>query len=101
MIDLIESKLARQEFEQRVRTYTPVQTHDARLTDDRQLTVYPIRSGVVGVSDNRFGWVSRGARRLLSAITTRLDSLEEQLEVRRNSGHEMSPSDPEHNGLAL
>ena len=101
MIDLIESKLARQEFEQRVRSYTPVQQHDARLTDDRQLTVFPIQSGVAGAPEDYSGGAAQQARRLLSAITSRLSSLGERMQPGRNGGTESVARKPERDTAAL
>ena len=84
MLDLIESKLARQEFEQRVWSLTPVQDHDERLSDDRQLTIYPIQSGVLGINPIHSDWVARRAGQLLYSVGSGLAALGERLEHGRN-----------------
>ncbi len=69
MIDYVESKIARQEHEQRVRSLTPVREHAAWLKDDRQLSLWPIRAGIVAASPERRGWLSKQVRRLLSLVS--------------------------------
>jgi len=101
MIELIESNIARQEFEQRVRSFTPVHAHDARLSDDRQLTVFPIRSGVAGVPGAHSNWPSTQAQRVLAAITMGLSSLGERLQLGRSGRQEVSPSDPEQESVPV
>jgi hypothetical protein len=68
MIDLIASKIAQQEHEQRIRSLLPVNENAVWLKDDRQLSLWPIRAGIAGVSRDRLGSVSNSVRRLLSAV---------------------------------
>ena len=68
MLDYIESRIARQEYEQRVRSHTPVRDHAAWLKDDRQLSIWPIRAGIVSACQNRLDGVSKPVSRLLSRI---------------------------------
>ncbi len=68
MIDYIASKVAQQEHERRVRSFTPVPEHADWLMDDRSLSVSPIREGIALAQPEHPRRVARYARRLLSAI---------------------------------
>src|SRR4051794_31181869 len=72
MIDYIQSKLAKQEYEQRVRSLTPIQEFDSQLTDDRKLTIYPIRSGIVGTHPEQSDGIFRQIQRFLTTLVNGL-----------------------------
>jgi hypothetical protein len=80
MIDYTLSIIARQEYEERVRSLTSVQDYEEWLRDDRQLAIWPIRSGIASVRQREPGWALKRTGRLLSnlgsalvALGTRLD----------------------------
>jgi hypothetical protein len=66
MMDYIDSKLAMQAHEERIRILIPVQEHDARLNDDRQLSIWPIQAGIAVRKYRQSGLLAKQARRLLS-----------------------------------
>ena len=68
MIDLIASRIAQLEHEQRIRSLIPVQENAVWLTDDRQLSLWPIRAGIAAASRDQVASVSNQVRRLLSAV---------------------------------
>ena len=84
MLEYYASKLARQEHEQRVKSLTPVQDHDALLTDDRQLAIYPILAGTVGTSNDQPGWVSKYVGQVLTTMGNNLSALGERMKQGRD-----------------
>jgi hypothetical protein len=68
MSDYLASRVAREEYEQRIRSIVPVYEHDVWLRDDRRLSVWPIQSGIAGTSPQRLAWVTRRVGRLFQAL---------------------------------
>ena len=100
MIDpFMASKIAKREYEERIRSLTPVQDHDGRLKDDRQLSVYRVLSGIAVTHHDMSGRMSRQAQRLLYALSSGLRSLGTQLKRDQNISLETSLKDPEHDGM--
>jgi hypothetical protein len=83
MLDYIASKTARDEHEQRVRSFVPVQGHDVRLTDDRQLTVWPVRSGIVCNVTAQSNWLKQQVGRLLDKLGSELIATGEWMRQKR------------------
>ncbi len=84
MIDYNLSKLAQQEYEARVRSLVPVQDFDDRLWDDRQLSVYPILSGIAGATQQPRDWLSQQAQRLIAALNSGRNSVRVPAQVSIN-----------------
>src|SRR5215813_13701507 len=82
MMDYNLSRLAREEYEQRIRAIRPVQEHDTRLADDRQLATEPIRGGVAFSQQVQSGWASERVGRVLYAVGTVLASTGESIRQR-------------------
>src|SRR5258708_13590326 len=67
MMEYMASKIARMEFEERVRKLTPVYD-DEWLKDDRQLSTRPILAGIAGNSDEQANWAAQQLGRLFYAV---------------------------------
>src|SRR5712691_11576317 len=79
MIDYNLSRIAREEYEQQVRSLVPVQDYDVRLNDDRQLSTSPIQAGIADVSQEQSGWASKRVGQVLYAVGTVLASTGESI----------------------
>lgn len=75
MIDYNVSKIARLEYEQRVRSLTRAYDHDVRLQDERLLSIWPIRSGIVSAGQDQVSWLSQQVGKLLYTVGTGLKSI--------------------------
>jgi hypothetical protein len=82
MIDYNLSRIAREEYEQRVRSLVPVQEYDVRLSDDRQLSTSPIQAGVNNVPQEQSGWASKRVGQVLYAVGSVLASTGESIRQR-------------------
>ncbi len=94
MDDYTVSKIAWEEYQQRVQSLTPAQDHDARLTDDRRLAVYPIRAGVV-VTPSRQRDVLKPIRRFFRMLEWDLAAMVIWMGYRRPTLPHGSPAEEE------
>src|SRR5690242_8285729 len=101
MDDYTVSKIARQEYEQRVRAYTPARDHDHRFTDDRQLSLYPIRAGIVGTFNTRRKSLLAPIARMVLTIAMHLASALIWIRLRRVVSPQVPLTEEEHQRTEL
>jgi hypothetical protein len=77
------SKIARAEYEERVRSLTPVQGHEIWLTDERQLSIWPIRAGLAVKSTAQANWMGQQVGRMLDLLGNNLIATGEWIRQRR------------------
>jgi len=82
MMEYMASKIAKMEFDERVRKLTPVYD-DEWLKDDRQLSVWPIQGGVPLVSEEQANWAAQQLGRLLYTVGSGLVATGEWMRQRQ------------------
>lgn len=82
MMEYMASKIAKMEFDERVRKLTPVYD-DEWLKDDRRLSVWPIQGGIAVDSEEQANWAAQQLGRLLYAVGSGLVATGEWMRQRQ------------------
>jgi len=82
MMEYMASKIAKAEFDERVRKLTPVYDHEW-LNDDRHVAVWPIQGGVAVESEEQANWAAQQLGRLLYAVGSGLVATGEWMRQRQ------------------